>query len=344
MYRIEEISLDNYDEIKEIKTFLNKFNLEYEDDIDYSIAINLNGTIIATASKHKNVLKCFAVLEEYQGFGITNSLIKKIEDRMFEEGLYHFFIYTLSHNKDKFISIGYNEIITADGICILENGNKNITSFLNNIKSNNNISDNEKACIIMNANPFTLGHKYLIELAAKENDEVIVFVVSEEKSSFPFKNRFKLVKDGVVDFKNVTVVETGPYMISNATFPTYFLKKMTNVLKLQTKIDCEIFLKYYKKIFNITKRYIGNEPYCNVTKTYNNMMTSILPINGVLVIKYDRLTINNDIISASKVREYLKNNDFESIKKYVPENTYSFLISNEAKTIINNIREQNNRH
>ena len=40
----------------------------------------------------------------------------------------------------------------------------------------------------MNCNPFTLGHKYIVEKAARENDNVIIFVVEEDKSSFPIQS------------------------------------------------------------------------------------------------------------------------------------------------------------
>jgi len=341
MFTIEEVS--RY-QSEEIKIFLKKFDLEYENDIDYTIAIYDKGKVIATASKAKNLLKCFAILEDYQGQGITNSLVKKIEDRMFMESLYHFFIYTPSCNKDIFTSIGYHEIITSNHISILENGNKTIETYLYELKDKYDLSDNEKACIVMNANPFTLGHRYLVEEASKENDEVIIFVVSENQSSFPFEVRFQLIVEGVRDLKNVYVVETGPYMISNATFPTYFLKKKSDVVTLQTKIDCEIFLKYYHHIFHITKRYIGNEPYCEVTKTYNEWMHALLPLGGVEVKQITRKQVFEDIISASKVRELIKQDDYEQVKNFVPQSTYAFLISDQAKPIVSKLKQEDKRH
>ncbi len=344
MYTIEEIFLDNREKKADIKKFLNQFNLEYESDIDYTIAVYNNGSILATASKSKNVLKCFAILEDFQGLGITNSLVKKIEDRMFIEGLYHFFIFTPNYNKEIFKSIGYNEVIDSNGISILENGNTNIYSFLQKLKKENHLNDEEKACIIMNGNPFTCGHLYLIEEAARLNSHLIVFVVTEDKSSFPFSVRFQLIKDGTKHLNNVTVMETGPYLISNATFPTYFLKKNTDVVSLQTKIDCDVFIHYYKKTFNITKRYIGTEPFCDITNTYNSVMQKILPLHGVAVILINRKSINNIEISASKVRELLKNDDYETIKSMVPQVTYDFLISDKAVAIINKIKETDSRH
>ncbi|QVK17281.1 [citrate (pro-3S)-lyase] ligase [Mycoplasmatota bacterium] len=344
MFVIEEIYLDNIEKKTDVVNFLDKFNLEYENDIDYSIAVYDNGNIIATASKAKNVLKCFAILDNYQGLGITNSLVKNIEDRMFKEGLYHFFIFTPSYNQTIFTNFGYQEIITSNGITILENGNQNIKNFLSKLKENNNLTDCEKACIIMNGNPFTNGHLYLIEETARENDCLLVFVVTENKSSFPFSTRMRLIKEGTKHINNVVVLETGPYLISNATFPTYFLKKNTDIVTLQTKIDCELFVTYYKSIFNITKRYIGTEPYCEVTRTYNEMMKKILPENGIDVIEINRKKALGYAISASKVRRLIKSGDISQTKSLVPKTTYDYLTSKEALPIISQIKQSKGRH
>ncbi len=344
MFIIEEVYLENRKKIGELKLFLSKFNLELENDIDYSIAVYNNGSIIATASKSKNVLKCFAVDEVYQGLGLTNSLVKKIEDRMFLESLYHFFIFTPSYNKGIFKNVGYKEVITSNEITILENGNQSIDNFLKQRKVSNNINERKNGCIIINGNPFTLGHLYLIEEAAKKVSNLLIFVVTEDKSSFPFSVRFRLIKQGVNHLKNVLVLETGPYLISNATFPTYFLKKDINIARLQSEIDCDIFIKYYKPYFNIIKRFVGTEPYCEVTNVYNSVMKEILPKNGVEVVEIERKEINNEIISASVVRNLLREDNLNLVASLVPKTTFDFLISDEAKVIINKLKEKDTRH
>src|SRR5690554_987974 len=100
MFVEEVFFLGNSQKKQEITEFLQKFNLKFDNDIDYSVVVYDKGSIIATASKAQNILKCFAVKEAYQGLGITNLLVKKIEDRMFKESLYHFFMVTQSKNKD----------------------------------------------------------------------------------------------------------------------------------------------------------------------------------------------------------------------------------------------------
>lgn len=169
--------------------------------------------------------------------------------------------------------------------------------------------------LVMNCNPFTLGHQYLVEKVASENEEVLLFVVEEDKSVFPFKIRYELVKRGTAHLSNVKVIEGTEYIISSATFPNYFLRKEDDSLIEYTKLDASVCGEKFGKILNIDKRYVGEEPYCNVTNTYNNTLKEILPQYGIEVIIVPRKEIDNRAISASYVRELLKSEDFEEIKK-----------------------------
>jgi [citrate (pro-3S)-lyase] ligase len=331
-------------QLGEIKEFLKQFNLRYESDIDFTIAMYDQGKVIATASKARNILKCFAIDTAYQGQGITNHLVKTLEDRMFEEGLYHFFIYTTECQKEKFKDCGYKELVTEGGITLLESGINRIENYLQNLVEQHHLSPNEKACIVMNGNPFTKGHYYLIEQASRENDELLVLVVSEDQSVFPKTVRECLIRKGVQNLHNVKVMETGPYLVSQATFPSYFLKEDADVVTIHTKLDCAIFGNYYKKILNITKRYIGTEPYCEVTNQYNQTMMEVLPHYGIEVKQIDRLQSDGRSISASYVRELLKNDNWDELKTILPITTYQFLKTAEANEIIQELKQLDRRH
>ena len=193
------------------------------------------------------------------------------------------------------------------------------------------------AAIVMNCNPFTLGHRHIIEMASKENENVIIFVVEEDKSVFPFEVRLNLIKEGTKDLKNVVVIPAGEYIISSATFPSYFLKKNDDTLKEYTKLDCNIFGKYFVSKFNITKRYVGTEPHCEVTSAYNETIKEILPNYNTNVSIISRKEVKNDAISASRVRSLLKQRDFDSIKILVPKTTLDFLLSEEGEKVISKL-------
>ena len=181
-YNVESVNLKSKYEINEVKNFLEGFSLKYE-DVDYTVVIRENEEIIATCSKRENILKCFAINEKYQGLGLSNNLISKVTEKLFLEGRYHSFIFTKPENQFLFEGLGYKNIFTTDKVSLLESGNKNINSSLDKLKKEYNIDDSkEYAALVMNCNPFTLGHRYIVETAAKENENVIIFVVEEGSS------------------------------------------------------------------------------------------------------------------------------------------------------------------
>ena len=179
--------------------------------------------------------------------------------------------------------------------------------------------------IVMNCNPFTLGHEYLIEYAMKKVKKLYVFVVEEDKSDFKFADRFKLVKEGVKKFSNVEVLPSGKFIISQQTFSGYFNKENLQDVAVDSSEDVEIFGREIAPTLGITVRFVGEEPVDKVTKSYNDTMKKILPQYGVEVCEIPRREINGEVISAKKVREALKVGDFDTIKKLVPKTTLKFL-------------------
>ena len=173
----------------------------------------------------------------------------------------------------------------------------------------------------MNCDPFTCGHQQLITTASQQCEWVYVFVLSEDKGFFSAENRLEMVKQGTKHLSNVTVLPTGPYLISAATFPTYFLKDDTTVGAAQCQLDIAVFSKYYIPHFGITKRFVGEEPFCPITRQYNEALKSNLPIP---VIEIPRFEINGTAVSAGAVRKLLKSGNSEAAAALVPETTVAF--------------------
>ena len=180
---------------------------------------------------------------------------------------------------------------------------------------------NKIAAIVMNANPFTLGHLHLVEKASKENDILHLFIVSEDKSIIPFNVRKQLIIEGTSHLKNIIYHDSGPYIISSATFPSYFQKDENAVIESHANLDLEIFVKIAKKL-DISVRYVGEETKSIVTGIYNKIMETKLSEYG-----------------ASNVRLLLKEGNLEGIKELVPESTYKFFMSDEGKKIIKKIEQ-----
>ncbi len=340
----ERLNLKDKSERLELEAFLNKFGLELDKDVDYSLVIREDGEIKATCSKAKNVLKCFAVDEALRGEGITNTLITELINKLFEEGIYHSFIFTKPSNISIFSSLGFNLIYQVKDVALLENGIYDINSYLNKLIKKYSISESKKAALVMNCNPFTLGHRYLIEKASEENEEVIVFMVEEDRSLFPFETRYELVKKGTEHLKNVTVVPGGEYIISSATFPSYFLREEGARLKAYTELDAGIFAKYFCKSLNITRRYVGTEPYCKVTNAYNEALREVLREYGVELHLIERKKQGSYDISASTVRNLIKEDNYDELKKILPNTTFEFLNTDNGKKIVEKIKASNSPH
>ncbi|NMM62178.1 [citrate (pro-3S)-lyase] ligase [Clostridium sp. P21] len=344
--KLEKISLNNEEEKNEVYEFLESFGLILDKDVDYTVVFrDGNNVIKATCSKAKNIFKCFAISEDIRGENITSSLISNLIDKLFEEGIYHSFLFTKPDKVKIFTSLNFNLIYKEKSAALLEYGIYNINKALDKMIAKNKIDvTTEKGALVMNCNPFTNGHRYLVEEASKKCREVIVFVVEEDKSLFPFNERYSIVKEGLSDLKNVNVVPGSEYIISSATFPSYFIRKEDERLKSYENIDCNIFGEYFCKRLNIIKRFVGEEPYCNVTNTYNNTLKEVMPDYGVELIEIERKSYEGNYISASKVRELIKNDQMDQIKKIVPEITWKFLNSNKGKEIREKIRKSNSPH
>ena len=182
--------------------------------------------------------------------------------------------------------------------------------------------------IVMNCNPFTLGHQYLIEYASQHVDYLYVFVVQEDKSYFKFEDRFDLVKMGTSYIKNVKVVPSGKFIISSTTFSEYFDKENLNGTAIDPSLDIEIFGKHIAPALNISVRFVGEEPIDHVTNQYNISMKLLLPKYGIELVQIPRKKYESDVISASHVRQYISEGKWEEIRNIVPDITYQFLYKN----------------
>ena len=343
-YNIEWVNLKDKESRLEVENFLNTFDLILDIDVDYTIVIRKDAVIIATCSKAKSVLKCFAVNEELRGEGITSLLISALIDKLFNQGIYHSFIFTKPDKTHIFTSLNFKLIYRNDEVALLENGVYDINETLREMKKSYDIGDNEKAALVMNCNPFTLGHKYLIEEASKNNKKVLLFIVEEDKSLFPFKVRYEIVCKGVAHLKNVKVLPGGEYIISSATFPSYFLREKGERLRAYVDLDASIFGKYFCKSLNITRRYVGEEPYCNVTEVYNEALCEVLPRYGVEVLQVSRKEFNHIAISASRVRNLIKEDCISDLNKLLPQVTLEFLNTSLGREIVEKIKNSNSPH
>lgn len=328
------------EELPKLQTFLEGFDLHL-DQVDTSIVMEENGKIIATCSKYANIFKCFAILPEYQGEGIAATLLTELTYLAFEEGYHHTFLYTKPAQASIFIALGYEEIIRISEVVMLEKGLQSIRKTIAAMKQQ--LSHvKECAAIVMNGNPFTLGHQYLIETAAAMCGHLAVFVVEEDASSVLFADRYAMIQAGTAHLSNVSVLPSSSYIISKSTFPNYFMRDKDHAFALYAQLDAHVFGTWFARELQIKRRFVGEEPLDEMTRLYNGVLQEVLPGYGIEVTIIPRKHNDYSVISASKVRELVRKDDWEQIRAYVPQTTYDYLKQHEE--IITRIKQHGGKH
>lgn len=273
--------------------------------------------LVATGARQEHILKYIAVDPLYQGEGLTATLLTALKTSALTAGYDHLFLYTKPKNKFQFRSLFFYPIAQTRDVLLMEDRRDGIKTFLSTLPRP--CAEGKIGAAVMNCNPFTLGHRYLIETAAKQCDHLYVFLLSEDKSRFSPHDRMEMAKLGTADLENVTILPTGPYLISSATFPTYFLKDRDKA-QAHCDLDIAVFSQHYIPHFGITCRFVGTEPLSPLTEQYNNALREQLPIP---LIEIPRLEQEGQPVSASRVRA-----QFPNIKSLVPESTYTYLNNN----------------
>jgi [citrate (pro-3S)-lyase] ligase len=328
-----------------VRLFLEANGLKLEPRLDYTLVAELDGEIVATGSLAGPVLKCLATDPNYQGQGLMEKLVTRLLEEEYRRGNWHVFLYTRPANLEIFRSLGFREVARVrDRVVFFESGPENIADFVLALREKRRMAGGRVSSVVVNCNPFTRGHQYLIEKTAAESDWVHVFVVTEDLSMFPFAVRYKLVQRGTAHIPNITVHAGGQYIISQSTFPSYFTRDPNEQVEDHALLDVTIFGQYIVPALGITDRYVGQEPYCPVTSVYNRVMQQELPRYGVTVHEVPRLEVEGEAISASRVRQALRGGDCAELTKLLPSTTLDFLRSEEAQPIIHKIKESSAPH
>lgn len=305
---------------KQWEALLMRSALTPDTDADQTVTLWDNGALAATGSRKGNLLKCIAVDPKHRGEDLTAAILSQLRSDAFSEGHKHLFLYTKPENRRLFEALFFHPIAQTDRVLLMEDTRDGIQKFLDTLPQA--VTGTKIGALVMNCNPFTLGHRYLIETTAKECDHVYIFVLSEDQSRFSARDRMEMVRLGTEDLPHVTVLPTGPYLISNATFPTYFLKNRETAAKVHCDLDIRIFETYFVPRFGITHRYVGTEPLSPMTAQYNDTLKEKL--RSVTLVEIPRIESGSEPVSASAVRAALDAG--EDIQHLVPQSTYEYLI------------------
>lgn len=340
-YSLSQVYPSDKRTLAEIDALLLKEGIRRDGNLDYICAMfDENYHVIGTGSCFGNTLRCFAVSSDHQGEGLLNEIITHLIEVQCARGNLHLFLYTKVNSAKFFGDLGFYEIARVeDTLVFMENRRDGFGSYLRDLEKTK--TEGRSAALVMNANPFTLGHQYLAETAAAACDTLHLFVVSEDASLVPFAVRKKLVRAGVAHLPNVILHDSGPYIISNATFPSYFLKDAEAVIEGHARLDLAVFTRIAGAL-NITARYVGEEPTSQVTGLYNQIMSRQLPKAGIDCVIVPRKQADGRAISASTVRQCIQTGDWETLSTLVPSTTLDYFRSAEAAPVVERIRTAGN--
>lgn len=313
----------------------------FEPDFDVLVGIFESGELIATAARDRNIFKMICIQDEFQGGGVLGELLTELMSTCDTCTRDNFFIFTKPDRRQSFEQFNFKPLVEHPSLCLLEYG-RGLQKYLQQHKSL--IRRGHNGAVVINANPFTLGHQYLIEYAASRVDHLYVFVVREDCSVFPFDVRIQLVQNGTAHLENVSVLETSDYAISSVTFPSYFLKEDDNIPCLQMEIDLLLFARKIAPSFSVKKRFIGTEPLCETTRRYAETMHRVLTQEGVETVQLIRKESEDQAISASRVRQLIKDEAYDDLSKLVPATTLNYLRSEQAETIRERMKTYQRRH
>lgn len=306
-----------------LKHFLARCGLNYDDRICFSAALMEGERIVATGSLDGATLKCIAVDPERQGEDLCAQVLTCLRQEAFARSEKHLMLYTKPENETLFSNLGFYPLARTRDCLLMEDQRHGLDTFLNEIRCSE--ITGFAGSIVAHCNPFTLGHRFLIEQAAKRCEAVYVFILSEKGGPFSPELRLEMAQRGCADLKNVFVRPSGPYMVSAATFPDYFLKEKARAQSIHCELDVRLFGARIAPFLKINRRFVGDEPLCPVTRRYNEELARRLPDYGIELTQIHRLEVEGACVSASRVRERMREGNFRAIQTLVPASSYEII-------------------
>ena len=306
--------------LEKLKHFLSSCGLDYDENIDFTVLLMEDGEVIATGSLDGTTVKCVAVSPAHQGEDLTGQIMTELMLKAAREGHRHLMLYTKPRNQALFQPFGFHNVIRTPDCLLMENQRNGLERFLEGLPKPSD-QRGPIGCIVAHCNPFTLGHRWLIEQAAAECAWVHLFILSEDRGMFSAEERLQMARAGCRDLPNVLVHPSGPYMVSSATFPTYFIKEKHRTGGIHCELDVRLFGEKIAPALGITRRYVGTEPFCAVTAQYNEHMKRLLPDYGIELCELERREAGGKAISASRVRYLIAEDNLQALKDLLPLTT-----------------------
>ena len=326
---IQELPLSVPTIRRQVEDFLGSNGLRLGEVDLYLAVLSEEGAILAGGGLQRDILKCLAVSAEARSLGLSVPLISRLISVASERGYTNVKVFTKPENRSVFESLGFKLLAEAPKAILMENG-RGLEEYCDYLRGHR-----ASGVIVMNANPFTLGHRYLVEQASlsfrapEGRRNLTIIPVKEDASRFPYSERLEMIRTGSGDMADV--VEGSDYQISAATFPTYFLKNLSDAAETQMRLDIDLFGRHIAPALGAHVRFVGTEPADPLTARYNALMKELLPKYGVEVVEISRLTDLESPVTATRVRSLLDAGLFKAASALTPESTWPYLLADLAE-------------
>ena len=326
---IQELPLSVPTIRRQVEDFLGSNGLRLGEVDLYLAVLSEEGAILAGGGLQRDILKCLAVSAEARSLGLSVPLISRLISVASERGYTNVKVFTKPENRSVFESLGFKLLAEAPKAILMENG-RGLEEYCDYLRGHR-----ASGVIVMNANPFTLGHRYLVEQASlsfrapEGRRNLTIIPVKEDASRFPYSERFEMIRTGCGGLADV--VEGSDYQISAATFPTYFLKNLSDAAETQMRLDIDLFGRHIAPALGAHVRFVGTEPADPLTARYNALMKELLLKYGVEVVEISRLTDPESPVTATRVRSLLDAGLFKAASALTPESTWPYLLADLAE-------------
>lgn len=318
------------------RAFIEAQGLAFEPGFDDLVGAFEAGALVAAGARAGDVLKMLAIDPAWQSGALLGEVAGELVRLGLAAGHDGLFVFTRPAHAPSFEALNFKLLCSRAQVALLEYGGRfdRWRAAAEALRGPPGDSpDHTAGAVVLNANPFTLGHRWLVEEAARRCQRLFLLVVREDRSAFPFEARLRLVREGTRDLADVVVLDTGPYAVSAITFPAYFLEAADPVAEIQMELDLALFGQRLAPALGVTRRFVGTEPYCATTRAYNRAMQRVLPAYGVEPVELARRQVGGLPISASTVRDALARGDEGALPALVPPATLEYLLSDEGRAI-----------
>ena len=313
-------------------------SLTPDEDPDYTVGVSDNeGNLIGTASLHADIIKYVAIHPDHRGESVANILLSDIIGHAADQGISSLSIFTKPDYVQVFSDLSFRLVGSCASSALLENSAAGISAYRSYLRSVRESASKDSDCgadstcgvIVMNANPPTLGHLHLVRESASRVGRLFVIPLADnDKTEFSYVARRRALVNATAHIPNVTVLEGSRYCISSSTFPSYFIKELSERTDSHILLDLDIFATHIAPALGASVRFVGEEPSDPLTARYNELMKQVLPERGIEVVEIPRLADSRGCpVSASRVREALSGRRVTAAAELLPDASIPALLA-----------------